>query len=175
MPHSTPKAALITARLPRRLAAIFYDSLLVLALWMATTAVLVIYIAEGTSVQGFAYQLMLYLEAFGFYLLFWRLKGQTLGMQVWKIRLVTKTGEKPTYRQCLVRFLVATVSLCCIGLGFLWMLWDPRGETWQDKLSGTRIIYLGKDAYTLQSDFSPHQVDTENEAEHNRNQGGQDG
>ena len=139
---------LIPARLPRRLAAIFYDSLLVLAIWMATTAVLVIYLAEGAPVKGIAYQLMLYLEAFGFYLLFWRLKGQTLGMQVWKIKLVTQSGEKPRYLQCLIRFLAATASLCCMGLGFFWMLWDPKGETWQDKLSSTRIIYLGKDAYT---------------------------
>jgi uncharacterized RDD family membrane protein YckC len=129
------------------MAAMFYDSLLVIALWMATTAVLVIFITKGEAARGLAFQLFLYLEAFGFYLLFWRLKGQTLGMQVWKIRLVNATGGRPGYLQCFIRFAAATVSLGCFGLGFLWMLWDPKGQTWQDRLSGTCIIYLGKEAY----------------------------
>lgn len=138
---------MIIARLPRRLAAIFYDSLLVLALWVVTTIVLVIFIPKGDWAGSLAFQLFLYLEAFGFYLLFWRLEGQTLGMQVWKIKLVTTSGGRPGYLQCLVRFVVATISLCCIGLGFLWMLWDSEGRTWQDRMSETRLVYLGKDAY----------------------------
>jgi len=144
---SAPENQLSDARLPRRLAAMFYDSLLVVAIWTATISVLVIFVAEGNAVDGLGYQLTLYLETFLFYLLFWRLKGQSLGMQVWKIKLVDQSGARPTYQQCTVRFLVATLSLGCLGLGFVWMLWDSKKQTWHDRISGTRIVFLGKDAY----------------------------
>jgi uncharacterized RDD family membrane protein YckC len=144
---SAPESQLSDARLPRRLAAMFYDSLLIIAIWIATISVVVIFVTDGDAVAGIGFQLTLYLETFLFYLLFWRLNGQSLGMQVWKIKLVDRCGGMPTYRQCTVRFLVATCSLCCLGLGFVWMLWDSRKQTWQDRVSGTRIVFLGKDAY----------------------------
>ena len=43
-----------------------------------------------------------------FYGYFWRLKGQTLGMQAWRIRLRSLKGEHITYRQVLLRCLGAT-------------------------------------------------------------------
>lgn len=133
------------AGLPRRLAAMFYDSLLIMAIWMITTSIIVYGVTDGEAVTGIAYQLLLYLEVFSFYLLFWRVKGQSLGMQVWKIRLLGDTTDKVSYRQCSIRFLVATLSLICFGLGYLWMLWDKDGLTWQDRFSGTRVVYLGDD------------------------------
>lgn len=133
------------ARLLRRLAAMFYDSLLIIAIWMITTSIIVYTLTDGDAVTGFAYQLLLYLEVFFFYLLFWRVKGQSLGMQVWKIRLLSNTSAQLSYKECSIRFLVATLSCICFGLGFLWMLWDKDGLTWQDRLSGTRVVFLGKD------------------------------
>jgi uncharacterized RDD family membrane protein YckC len=133
------------ARLPRRVAAMFYDSLLIIAIWMITTAIIVYALTHGEAVTGFAYQLLLYLEVYFFYVLFWRVKGQSLGMQVWKIRLLSNANDKVSYRECSIRFLVATLSLACFGLGFLWMLWDKDGLTWQDKVSGTRVVFLRDD------------------------------
>lgn len=144
---SSSSPQLASASLQRRLAAMFYDSLLIVAMWMATTSVIVIFITKGPIVHVLPLQVFFYVEAFFFYLLFWRMKGQTLGMQVWKIRLVSDSGGKPGYLQCLVRFLVATVSIGCLGLGIIWMLWDPRRLTWQDRLSNTRAVFLGKAAY----------------------------
>lgn len=132
-----------SARLLRRLAAMFYDSLLIIAIWMITTSIIVYAVTDGEAITGIAYQVLLYVEVFFFYLLFWRVKGQSLGMQVWKIRLLSNTGDRLSYKECSIRFLVATVSLICFGLGFLWMLWDKDGHTWQGKLSGTRVIFVG--------------------------------
>ncbi len=39
-----------------------------------------------------------------------------------------------------VRILVANISLLCFGLGFLWMLWDPKSQTWHDKAAGTVVV-----------------------------------
>lgn len=133
------------AGLLRRLAAMFYDSLLVVAIWIISTGIIVYSVTGGEAVTGPLFQLLLYAEVFIFYTLFWRVKGQTLGMQVWKIRLLSNTSDKVSYRECGVRFLVATLSLACFGLGFLWMLWDKGGQTWQDRASGTRLVFLGDD------------------------------
>ncbi len=39
-----------------------------------------------------------------------------------------------------VRILVANFSLLIFGLGFLWMLWDPKSQTWHDKAAGTVVV-----------------------------------
>ncbi len=137
-----------TAGLSRRLAAILYDSFLIVALWFLTTIVMVALLNDGNAIRGPAFQMFLYLEAGAFYTYFWRVKGQTLGMQVWKIKTVNDTGEIMTLSECMVRFFFATLSLFFIGLGFLWILFDPEKLAWHDRASGTRVIFLGKDAYS---------------------------
>jgi uncharacterized RDD family membrane protein YckC len=79
-----------------------------------------------------------------FYGYFWRLKGQTLGMQAWRIRLRSLKGEHITYRQVLLRCLGAFLSLGCFGLGYLWCLVDRHGRRWHDYLSGTELELLPK-------------------------------
>jgi hypothetical protein len=32
------------------------------------------------------------------------------------------------------------LSGLCLGLGFLWALWDPDGQTWHDKITGTVVV-----------------------------------
>lgn len=39
-----------------------------------------------------------------------------------------------------VRILVANFSLLVFGLGFLWMLWDPKSQTWHDKAAGSVVV-----------------------------------
>ena len=79
-----------------------------------------------------------------FYGYFWRLKGQTLGMQAWRIRLRSLRGERISYQQVLLRCLAACLSLGCLGLGYLWCLIDRRGRRWHDYLSGTELELLPK-------------------------------
>ncbi len=134
------------ASLWRRLAAILYDGFLVLALWFISSIILVA-LNDGKAMSGTLFQVFLYLEAGAFYTYFWHFKGQTLGMQVWKIRTINDTGEILTLGECTVRFFFATFSFVMIGLGYLWILFDPEKLAWHDRASGTRVIYLGKDAY----------------------------
>lgn len=137
-----------TAGLWRRLAAMLYDSFLVVALWFLTTIVMVALLNDGNAIEGPAFQMFLYLEAGAFFSYFWHVKGQTLGMQVWKIKAVNDAGEIMTLAECMVRYFFATLSLFFLGLGFLWILFDPERLAWHDRASGTRIIFLGKDAYS---------------------------
>ena len=135
------------AGLWRRLAAILYDTFLVIALWFVTTTLMVAFLNEGKTIAGPSFQLFLYLEAGAFYAYFWHIKGQTLGMQVWKIRTINDTGQILTLGECAVRFFFATFSAMFLGLGFLWILFDRDKLAWHDRVSGTRVIFLGDNPY----------------------------
>lgn len=123
-----------------------YDSFLLIAIAMLSTAILLGF-TGGEILKGLAYQLFLYLEIFFFYFTFWKVKGQTLGMQVWKIKTVNDEGGILTSTQCVIRFLAATVSIVLFGAGFFWALFSRDRSCWHDRLSGTHVIYLGKRPY----------------------------
>ncbi|MGK0673183.1 MAG: RDD family protein [Halothiobacillaceae bacterium] len=128
----------------RRLGALFYDWLLILALWFVLTALLLpLTGGEALPQQGpwhWAYQAFLGLSALGFYLGFWRKGGQTLGMRAWGVRLVDGSGRTPTMRAMLIRALFALPSWGLFGLGVLCMLFDPERRALHDRMSGTRLI-----------------------------------
>jgi len=122
-----------------------YDLLLLFA-WVFIPWVVIFMIADR-SFGGPVFQAIVYLQIGAFYTYFWRLKGQTLGMQVWKIRTVNDAGQILTISECAVRYFFATFSFALMGLGFLWILFDPERLAWHDRASGTRVVYLGKDPY----------------------------
>ena len=136
-----------SAGLFRRLAAILYDSLLIIAIWLITTLLLVSLINDGNALRGPLFQFGLYFEACLFYSYFWRLRGQTLGMQVWRIKLINPDRQTLSWQECFARLFFALVSISMLGLGFIWILFDPAKLTWHDRASGTRVILLGKDEF----------------------------
>ena len=142
MSNKFPNASLI-----RRFAAMLYDGFLIVALWMISTTLIVAIFTDGAEVSGARYQIFLYLEVAAFYVYFWHFKGQTLGMQVWKIRAVTECNELLTIDECVIRFLCATLSIISMGLGFLWVFFNQERLTWHDLASRTRVVYLGKNPY----------------------------
>jgi uncharacterized RDD family membrane protein YckC len=127
-----------SASLFRQLAAMLYDSLLILAvLFVATVFVLVF--NEGQAIESSpVYNLYLILVIFLFYSWFWNKSGQTLGMRVWKIRIITEFGSNPSWPVSCLRLSFAIFSFACFGLGYWWRLFKPY--TWHDKLSATRVI-----------------------------------
>jgi uncharacterized RDD family membrane protein YckC len=90
---------------------------------------------------------ILFLSLFGFFAKFWTHNGQTLGMQVWGIRIQNTNGSAISLWQALVRFLTAIVSWLCLGLGFLWMLRDKQKRTWHDIYSESQTVQLPKDVH----------------------------
>lgn len=144
----------------RRLASAFYDFLLSLAMIMVLTLAYQqgilrqIYGAQtlqGMSESGALDQdpilsLIMLLSLLAFFGLFWTLSGQTLGMQVWRLRVQQPGGVSITWKQAVMRFLVAIPAWLCGGLGVLWALWDRENRTWQDIASGTRVVLLPKPA-----------------------------
>ncbi|HEX3668492.1 MAG TPA: RDD family protein, partial [Acidimicrobiia bacterium] len=44
------------------------------------------------------------------------------------------------YGQAFVRYLVSLGSQLVCFVGYLWMLWDPEKQTWQDKVARTYVV-----------------------------------
>lgn len=142
-----------SAGVGRRLAALVYDGLLLIAISIAYGAavlafqvhVLDMVPAPGERARmGFAGFLGWMLVLVGFYCLFWRRFGQTLGMKAWKLVLTNARGERASWGQCLARCLLACVSLAALGLGYFWRWFDPQGLTWHDRLTHTRVQVVKK-------------------------------
>jgi len=72
--------------------------------------------------------------SFGYYTYFHGRTGQTPGDAALGIRVVDiESGEVIGYGRAFGRALVSIVSGLVIAIGYLWMLWDPRKQTWHDK------------------------------------------
>lgn len=74
-------------------------------------------------------------------MLFWLIKAATPGKLVVRAKIVdAATLGKPAPWQLVVRYFAYYVSLLPLGLGFLWIIWDPRKQGWHDKLASTLVI-----------------------------------
>lgn len=158
------------ASLFRRFGAIFYDTLLLMALWMVGTA-LTLFLTHGKAVQpnNPFFQTYLLFIAFMFYAGFWTYGGQTLGMRAWRLRVVRGDGSGISLWQALLRFLTVLPAWIALG-GGLYLLYrsthpalallpwgglvlaylasrlDRRRRTWYDIYSETRLVVLPKRA-----------------------------
>lgn len=144
--------------LARRLAAAFYDLMLCIALLMVLILAyqqgllrliyggetLTSMAAEGTLDRDPLLTVLMIVTVYGFFGLFSTLRGQTLGMQAWRIRVQQINGTSITWQQAINRVTVGIVSWLCGGLGIWWALWDKQSRTWPDIASGTRTVVLPK-------------------------------
>lgn len=129
----------------RRIGAMLYDALLVLALlFLATIPFLAVTAGEAVAPETLAHQIALVAVVWGFFTGFWCRRGSTLGMLAWRLRVEQENGELPGFGQATIRLLVAVISLLAVGLGFLWQLWDTDKLTWHDRASKTRLMYYPK-------------------------------
>jgi uncharacterized RDD family membrane protein YckC len=146
-------SSLLTPSAPgvaRRIAAMFYDGLLLAALWFSISALLLA-MSGGRLADPdrplwllVVLRVSLILITVLFFTGFWTHGGQTLGMRAWRLRLVNNSDGPVNWKQALGRFIAAIPSIGVFGLGLLWMLLDPERCALHDRLSGTRLILLAK-------------------------------
>jgi len=70
-------------------------------------------------------------------------QGQTLGMRVAKVRVVDAATGQPGIGigRTIGRYLArSTISGWICYLGFFWMLFDDRNQTWHDKIVNTIVV-----------------------------------
>lgn len=127
----------------RRIAAMLYDSLLVLALlFLATIPFIAIRGGEPVEIgENLAYRAVLVVVVFAFFVGFWSYSGRTLGMQSWGLQLETMDGQVPSVTTASLRFVAALISLLPFGLGFFWQLVDKERLAWHDRISKTRLVH----------------------------------
>lgn len=128
------------AGLGRRLGAMLYDTLLILALFFLTGFIWVP--ISGDVVTGLLFQLTLIVEIVAFFGYFWRKQGETLGMRAWKIRVIDEAGALPSWQRILLRLCIAPLSVAAFGIGYAWLYLGDNKQTWHDKVSGTFVVYL---------------------------------
>ena len=145
----------------RHLAAMLYDAFLVIPIIMAAVALatlVAVTIAGDTGEDYSATLPPLLVQALAvsciavFYGYFWRLRGQTLGMQAWRIRLRSQSGEHINRKQVVLRCLGALFSVALFGLGYLWCLVDRDGRCWHDYISRTDLLLLPRESRDEQPD-----------------------
>lgn len=146
-----------TPSLLRRLAAMFYDSWLIIALLVAVVAIMVglRVVVEGSEniavgqpaisgVWKLPTFLLMLLSSCHFFAYFWVKNKQTLGMQTWRMQILTDDQQSLSYKQAYLRCGYALLSLSFFGLGYWWALVDKDKKTWHDRLSKSHIVLLPK-------------------------------
>ena len=156
-PPLSPQGEFPAVGLGRRLAVIFYDSLLCTALLIVTTFIYKLVmmgficeakmraLSESGALDGDPLlSTILFFVLFAFFAKFWTHSGQTLGMQVWGVRVQNADGTAISLWQALLRFIVSIGSWLCLGLGFFWSLFDRQKRTWHDLYSSTQLVRIPK-------------------------------
>jgi len=174
-PQDESEAAAVAGRgvrpapLWRRLAAIAYDLLVLLAILMTLTIVAIL--ARGGTAIGPGsvwFQLLLLATWWLYFVWCWTHGGQTVGMRAWRLVLeaagpaAADTPEsgavtaQPDPRidvgRASLRFVAAGLSTAALGLGFLAGLVDPTRRSWHDRLSGTQLNYVPRSAQAQDRD-----------------------
>jgi uncharacterized RDD family membrane protein YckC len=87
--------------------------------------------------------------------LFWHYKQATPGKMVIGARVVdATTGERLSIGRCITRYLGGIIATLPLGLGLLWVAFDPRKQGWHDKIAGT-VVVVARKARAQVKDVSP--------------------
>ena len=156
-PLLSPQGDFPPVGLGRRLAAMFYDFLLCTALLIVTAGAYKLIqmaiigearmreLTEAGALDGDPLlSTVLLFVLFGFFAKFRTHGGQTLGMQVWGVRVQNTDGTAISLWQALLRFVVSIASWLCLGLGFFWVLVDKRKRGWHDIYSESQLVRVPK-------------------------------
>ena len=134
----------------RRLAAVFYDVLVLVAIWMFAAALVLLAfhgevdVAHQPALYHFVLQGVLLALTALYFVFSWSRGGQTIGMRAWRVRLVDENRRSPMPARSLLRFALGLVSL--LGtFGFIWCFFDPDRRAWHDVMARTRMIVVQKD------------------------------
>ena len=98
--------------------------------------------ADGSIWVRTLIQIYLVLVCFLFFGWFWTHGGQTLGMRAWRLQLRRIDGQNLAWSTAVVRFASALLSWLALGLGFVWVAFDPQNRAWHDRLSKSNVVVL---------------------------------
>jgi len=159
-------AVLEAPSLKRRMASFAYEGLLLFGIGLIPGAVGALLIALTGNQQPLqsdtGLRVMTLLIYAVYFTWFWSVRGQTLPMQTWNIRVVTAKGQGLSRWQALARFVASCAwfapaallsaangwtrwhGLAAMGIGVvayaMLALAHPQRQFWHDALCGTRLV-----------------------------------
>ena len=81
----------------------------------------------------------------GYFVGFWSVTGQTPGMRIMQVRVLTAAGTPPGFWRSSVRLVGLAIAIIPIFAGFLPVLVDDRRRGLADFLAGTVVVYADRD------------------------------
>ncbi len=128
----------------RRIFSLVYDSLVIIGIIFSLTLLLV-FLNGGSPKTGeiadYIQLLITVLSGPIFYTYFWLVNdGQTIGMQAWKIRLIS--DQTLSVRICLLRCAFSTFSFLFLGIGYLYILLNSENKSLSDLATNTRVCKI---------------------------------
>ncbi len=129
--------------LPRWLAAIFYDCILLSAVLFFSTLIMMPF-TQGQAIASGNLPFNIYIFCISclYFTWQWTHGGQTLGMLAWKVKLRQMNAEEVSMGKATIRFLLAIISLASAGAGFFWSLFDSDKLAFHDRYSGTLLVLV---------------------------------
>ncbi len=74
-------------------------------------------------------------------LVFWVWHASTPGKMLFKATIVDEqSGLAPLRKAYIIRYLGYFPAFLCLGLGVLWVAWEPRKRGWHDLMAGTIVV-----------------------------------
>jgi uncharacterized RDD family membrane protein YckC len=133
----------INAGLMRRLLALLYDSILIIGIYMSYV-ILVTYLngsALESQLEILFLQFSFVIFIFLFYCYFWKFNnGQTLGMQVWKIKLVSLGNEEININKMVLRCALSMIFSLVFLSNFIFIIFNKERKTLGDYFSKTKLL-----------------------------------
>lgn len=121
------------AGLLRRLGAILYDALIVIALLIVITFAFVplldgrVLVPAEVGALAYVYWVVEFVAIVVFFGYFWTRRGQTIGMLAWRLRLEQVDGANVTWGSSVRRLALHALLLAPFFLGYwlVWRDWSP--------------------------------------------------
>ncbi len=66
--------------------------------------------------------------------------GYTVGKKIMGLRVVSASGGEVDMVKAFIRSIGKILSGIVLYLGFFWMIWDEKSQTWHDKLAETYVV-----------------------------------
>lgn len=132
----------------RRLAALFYDVLPLMALWMIAAFAYLLALRGRYDPRHPHWAMRLGLQSAllavtaAYFMISWTRIGQTIGMRAWRLKLQREDGGAIGAWRALARFVLALTSLLLAGAGFWWALFDAEKRTLHDRVCRTVMVRL---------------------------------
>jgi uncharacterized RDD family membrane protein YckC len=149
--QAVPPPSLVYAGFFRRGAAVVVDAPLLFGLTVLAMALASLAAVGGGTVAGGvtreveilaagAALVMLFTVSLVYHVVCWGYRGQTPGKILLGLQVMRWDGQEIGYGRAFLRWIGYFFAMVPFGLGFVWVLFDPRRRGLHDVLAGTCVV-----------------------------------